>query len=171
MNRAELITLLQIERGLKIAACHIVDSITVTREDHARQEMHGRRVFQPDANDPKLHHYKVPPTLNVDEGDLVVLPVKDTELVFGRIHKIHAGIPDGLDLSSMRYNLRWIIGTVDMRLHDTMMAEEHQIGKQLQRAEVNQKLADFQKSAGIDLGLIALPSFGKESEVVDGDPD
>lgn len=157
MNRAELITLLQIERGLQIATCYITDSITVTREDLENQTLHGRRVFQPGKDYPKPYHYKVPPGLNVVEGDMVVLPVRESELVLGRVHALHSGVPDGLDLSGLRYSLRWIMDVVRTDLHDLAEAEQAAVAKQLQHAEVKQRLADFQKSAGIDLDTINMP--------------
>ena len=168
MNRSELITLLQIERGLRIASCYICDSTTVTYEDVPRGEY---RTFNPDANYPKLYHYKVPAQMVLGVDDLVVLPVKDRELVIGRVHKIESDIPDGVDLSKNRYNLRYILGVIDPTLHDTAVAEEKAAETQMQKIEVRQKLADYQKVAGIDLDQIRLPSLAKdtpdESPVVD----
>jgi len=159
MNRSELITLLQIERGLRIASCYICDSATVTYEDVPRGEYHGARTFNPAANYPKLYHYKVPATMRLGVDDLVVLPVRDGELVIGRVHKIHTDLPDGVDLSKNRYNLRYIMGVIDPHLHDMAVAEERAAETQMQKVEVRQKLAEYQRTAGIDLDAIKLPSL------------
>jgi hypothetical protein len=156
MNRSELITLLQIERGLRIATCRILNGRAV-REDGTD----AYRTFTPDSTYGKPYHYKIPVGLTVIEGDLVVLPVRDGELVLGVVSEITAGIPDGLDLSGKAYPLRYIMDAVHPTFHDIAVAEEKVVEKQLQRAEVDQKLAAFQRTAGIDLATIALPSLDR----------
>jgi hypothetical protein len=159
MNRSELITLLQIERGMRIATCYITDSITVTREDIEMQALHGKRMFKPGTDYPKPYHYKIPPGLHVEEGDMVALPVRDREIVIGRVHAIHTDIPDGVDLSQNRYNLRYIMDVIRPDLHDMAVAEENAAMTQVRQAEVRRKLTEFQQSAGIDLDTIKLPSL------------
>ncbi len=173
MNRSELITLLQIERGLRIASCCILAS-EQTRSDGTPTSTGERlhhRTFTLNGEYPKLYSYKVPAKMQLGVDDLVVLPVRDGELVIGRVHKIHTDLPDGVDLSKNRYNLRYILGVIDPTLHDMAVAEEKAAETQMQKVEVRQKLVDYQKVAGIDLDQIRLPSLAKdapdESPVVD----
>lgn len=158
MNRSELITLLQIERGLRIAACYIADSITVTRGDDYPAP-HGTRIHKPGQDYPKIYHYKIPPGMAVEADDMVALPVRDGELVIGRVASIYTDIPDGVDLSQNRYNLRYIMDVIRPDLHDMAVAEENAAMSQVRQAEVRRKLKDFQQSAGIDLDTIKLPSL------------
>lgn len=169
MNRAELITLLQVSRGLRIAGCRVLNGHVQTEEGARRRTRSEHRTFTPDSEYGKTYYYKIPAGLHVEQGDVVVLPVRDNELVLGRIVEIHTSVPDDLDLSGLNYNLSYVLDVIRTGMYDIAVAEEHAAMTQIRDAEIHQKLIEFQKTSGLRLDAVELPSLTKPQENVDAE--
>lgn len=159
MNRNEVITMLQLSRGLKIAECRILSSVDVSYEDIVNNKRNITRTFQPDGEEYyKPYHYKVPPGLNLQVGDLVALPAQNG-LVFGRVRKLHDKNSTHLNLQDSRFLMRWVMAKIDPALHDAMVIEEADIARQLQAAQLQRHLRDLEKDLGYDLSNIQTPNL------------
>lgn len=156
MNRIELLTLMQLAKGMRIASVTFLDRDVLHPED-IQEKIAGRaRDYKPalDVN-AKIYHYKVLPGITLKVGDLAVAQARDA-VALVRVTEIHTSLPPYAD-PNMR--LRYIIGRVDQDAAKTIVDEENAILAQIMGAEVKAKLATFTQTLGFDPATIAIPSL------------
>jgi hypothetical protein len=156
MNRIELLTLMQLAKGMRIASVTFLDREVLTYDDVMSQTVTRDRTYKPkpDVN-AKTYHYKVLPGIALKVGDLAVAQARDTVALVA-VTEIHTSLPPYAD-PNMR--LRYIIGKVDRDAAEAIVAEENAILAQIMGAEVKSKLATFSASLGFDPASIAIPSL------------
>lgn len=156
MNRIELLTLMQLSKGLRIACVTFLDRVEVTREDLENQSVTRDRGFKPSGKaNSKVYHYKVLPGLDLKPGDIAVAQAGDT-LALVKVESLHTSLPPYAD-PNMR--LRYLLGKADSTAADAMIAEENRILEEIMGHEVKAKLASFTSTLGFDPATIAIPSL------------
>lgn len=155
MNRNELLTLMQLAKGMKIASVTFLDREVLSMEDIEMQVGRARvRKPAPDVN-AKVYHYKVLPGLDLKVGDMAVAQARDA-VALVQVAEMHTSLPPYSD-PNMR--LRYIIGRVDLDAAKAIVDEENTILSQIMGAEVKAKLASFTQTLGFDPSSIAIPSL------------
>lgn len=157
MNRNELLTLMQLAKGLRIASVTFLDRDVLTHEDVMNQTVTRDRTYKPapvNVN-AKVYHYKVLPGITLKVGDLAVAQARDSVALVS-VTEIHTSLPPYSD-PNMR--LRYIIGKVDRDAAEAIVAEENTILQQIMGQEVKAKLATFTQTLGFDPATIAIPSL------------
>jgi hypothetical protein len=134
---SNLIALLQARKGMITADVRITNSSNTTMRSKER-----------------TYTYKVPTTLDLEKGDVVVVQVGVDGLVIGRVAEVH-------DVAMIdpeaEFDYRWIVQRVDTDFIKSMAEEENAIRRKLVQAEMMQKLEAAAKLAGLDIDAISTP--------------
>jgi hypothetical protein len=134
---SNLIALLQARKGMITADVRITNSSNTTMRSKER-----------------TYTYKVPTTLDLEKGDVVVVQVGVDGLVIGRVAEVH-------DVAMIdpeaEFDYRWIVQRVDTDFIKSMAEEENAIRRKLVQAEMMQKLEAAAKLACLDIDAISTP--------------
>ncbi len=147
MNRNELITYLQMQRGMKMASVVYLDG----RQEHIAGEIiegaqyKGREYF-----------YKVPPRAQIAAGDLWAAQARDT-FALVKVVKVWSTPPVGVDLGAKHW--KYLVSKVDVEGAAALAAEEAHVFEQIARIEMETKMAEISKALGFDVTKVDIPSL------------
>lgn len=143
MNRNELITYLQMQRGMKMASVVYLD---------ARQE----RIAGEQPLPQREYFYKVRPGLEIAVGDIWAAQARDT-FALVRVVKVWTAPPAGVDLGAKHW--KYLISRVDVEAAEALVAEEAHVFEQIARIEMQTKMAEISKALGFDVTQVEIPSL------------
>lgn len=169
MNRSEVLSLLQISRGVKIAQVVFHAQSYHEDEEDTAGRARSRKLTQAQETNRAgpLYAYKIPPGLTLFVGDRVLVHVHEREMAVATVRAIHDGLPPGLDLDKI--TLKWIIDKIDFGWIEAMVDEEENALAQIQRAELNARLRALKNELGFDPALISMPRLGVDA--IDHEPE
>ena len=152
MNRNELITYIQMQRGMKMASVVYLD---------VRQERIAGETVEGAAYAGREYFYKVRPGADIDVNDLWVAQARDT-FALVRVVKVWTTPPAGVDLGSKQW--KYLVTKVDVDAAATLTAEEAHVFEQLARIEMQTKMAEISKVLGFDVSQVEIPSLTDNSK-------
>jgi hypothetical protein len=147
MNRNELITYLQMQRGMKM--------VSVVYLDGRQENIAGLRAAG-EVPSQREYFYKVPPGAEVAVDDIWSAQVRDT-FALVKIVKVWAAPPTGIDLGSKRW--KYLVSRVDTRLAQRVLDEEEAVFEQIARIEMQTKMQEISKALGFDVSMVEIPSL------------
>lgn len=152
MNRNELITYLQMEKGLKMASVVYLD---------ARQESIAGYLNAGEQPSGKEYLYKVRPGAEVAEGDLWAVQARNSYALVV-VTKVHTAPPAGVDLGAHRW--KYLVSRVETEAADDIMAEEAAVFEQIARIEIQSKMKEITQALGFDVSQVKIPSLEKTDD-------
>jgi len=150
MHRNEIITALQISRGMTIAYVQFYSSETTVEQ--LRQNVTRRQGPTPGG---KHYAYKVPPNMTLAEGDIVVAQTYD-HLSLGVVKNVTQNMPRDYDFTKA---LRYVVTKVDTTDAERLEREERSIADQFARAEIKSKLQEYERATGFSLASLSTPTL------------
>jgi hypothetical protein len=147
MNRNELITYLQMQRGMKMAS--------VVYLDGRQERIAGERVC---GEEParREYFYKVPPGAEVAVDDIWAAQANDT-FALVKVVKVWSAPPQGIDLGSKRW--KYLVSRVDIGLAQQVLNDEEAVFEQIARIEMQTKMQEISKALGFDVSKVEIPSL------------
>jgi hypothetical protein len=155
MNRVELLTLMQLAKGLRIATVTFAERETVSHEDIARNTTRDRTYKPTGSVNAKTYHYKVLPGIELKPGDMAVAQARDS-VTLVHVVSLHTTLPPYADPN---LRLKYIMARIDQDAAKAMVDEENRLLDQIMGAEVKVKLASFTQTLGFDPATISIPSL------------
>jgi hypothetical protein len=152
MNRNELITYIQMQRGMKMASVVYLDG---------RQEFIAGTRQANEAPSGKEYFYKVRPGADVAVGDLWAAQARDT-FALVRVVKVWNAPPAGVDLGSQQW--KYLVTKINTDASDALLAEEAHVFEQIARIEMQTKMAEISKALGFDVSQVEIPSLADTSK-------
>ena len=150
MNRNELITYLQMQRGLKMVSVVYLDG---RQENIAGERVRGEEPAR------REYFYKVPPGAEVAVDDIWAAQTRDT-FALVKVIKVWTAPPQGIDLGSTRW--KYLVSRVDTGLSRRVVEEEEAVFEQIAHIEMQTKMQEISKALGFDVSKVEIPSLQAE---------
>lgn len=147
MNRNELITYLQMQRGMKMVSVVYLDG---RQESLAGERVRGEEPAR------REYFYKVPPGAEVTVDDIWAAQARDT-FALVRIVKVWSIPPAGVDLGLTRW--KYLVSRVDTGLAQRVVEEEEAVFEQIARIEMQTRMQEISKALGFDVSKVEIPSL------------
>jgi hypothetical protein len=152
MNRNELITYIQMDRGMKMASVKFLD---------ARQEFIAGEIVEGQEYGGREYLYKVRPGAEVSEGDLWAVQARNSYALVV-VTKVHITPPAGVDLGAHRW--KYLISRVETEAAENILAEEAAVFDQIARIEIKSKMQEITQALGFDVSQVEIPSLSKPKD-------
>lgn len=147
MNRSELITYIQMQRGMKMAS--------VVYLDGRQENIAGKRV-QGEEPSQREYFYKVRPGAEISVGDVWAAQTRDT-FALVRVTKVWSTPPSGVDLGAKYW--KYLVSRVDVEGAQALVEEEAAVFEQIARIEMQTKMDEISKALGFDVAKVEIPSL------------
>jgi len=149
MNRNELITYIQMDRGMKMASVVYLDG---------RQAAIGGDKAPGERYDSREYLYKVRPGAEIAVGDIWAAQVRDT-FALVQVVKVHTAPPVGIDLGAKHW--KFLVTRVDVEAAENLVAEEASVFEQIARIEMQSRMSEITQALGFDVSKVSIPSLAK----------
>jgi hypothetical protein len=150
MNRNELITYIQMQRGMKMASVIYLDG---RQENIAGERIKGEEPSQ------REYFYKVRPGAEIAVGDIWAAQARDT-FALVKVTKVWLTPPSGVDLGAKYW--KYLVSRVDVDGAQALIDEEAAVFEQLARIEMQTKMQEISQALGFDVSKVEIPSLPAE---------